>query len=106
MSINCASSGKPGPRYCWILAWPLFTAVVAAIFILNGPVFSVDAALVQAAEFPESGRDIFMQVFNVLENLILPIILIAELITAGSKVYKLWQMPKNETPPTLAGKMG
>lgn len=84
----------------------LFTAVVAYIFITNGPVFDANAALVQTTDFPPEGIELFTQIFNLAENLALPLILLAELFSAGKKAYQLWRLPQSEAPSTLAGKLG
>ncbi len=84
----------------------LFTAVVVYILIVNGPVFGENAALAQTTDFPAEGLAVLAQIFDLLGRLALPIILLTQLLSAAHKAYQLWQMPKNEPSPTLAGKMG
>lgn len=82
------------------------TAVVVYIFIVNGPVLGVNSTLAEATDFSQEGIGFFTGIFAIIERIALPLTLIAQFITIAQKGYQLWQLPKGNTPPTLAGKMG
>jgi hypothetical protein len=84
----------------------LLTAVVVYIFMVNGPVLGINTTLAQATDFSQDGIDLFAGIFAFVERIALPLILITQFISIAQKGYQLWQLPKNEVPPTLAGKMG
>jgi hypothetical protein len=84
----------------------LLTAVVVYIFMVNGPVLGINTTLAQATDFSQDGIDLFAGIFAFVERIALPLILITQFISIAQKGYQLWQLPKNEAPPTLAGKMG
>lgn len=84
----------------------LFTAVVVYIFMVNGPVLAATTGLAQATDFSQEGVEFFTGIFAFVERIALPIILIMQFISIAQKGYQLWQLPKSDVPPTLAGKMG
>ncbi len=84
----------------------LLTAVVVYIFMVNGPVLGANATLAQATDFSQEGIEFFTGIFAFIERIALPLILITQFIAIAQKAYQLWQLPKGDTPPMMAGKMG
>jgi hypothetical protein len=82
------------------------TAVVVYIFMVNGPVLGVNTTLAGATDFSEEGIGFFTGIFAIIERITLPLIVITQFIAIAQKGYQWWQLPKGNTPATLAGKMG
>jgi hypothetical protein len=81
----------------------LFTAVIAFILIQYGPVFEFSWEIIEA-NVPAEGAEAIFYMFGWVK-LILPIIIIAELLSAAKKVYEFRQIPKKEPLPVLVNKM-
>ena len=91
----------------------LLTAVVAYIFLTNGPIFGFASEFIvelqsNAAE-PVAALD-SVETLNQLLNSVIRVILIAtvfiELFSAGKKIFQLTQEPNRNTESELVGKMG
>jgi len=84
----------------------MLTAVVVYIFIVNGPVLSVNTALAEVTGFSEEGFGFFTDIFALIERIVFPLILILQFVTIAQKGYQRAQLSKGITPPTLVGKRG
>ncbi len=88
----------------------LLTAVIIVILMTNEPIFGVNQELLalhgnEVAEVP--GRlSVLADTFNTLLSVGLPVLFAVQIILAGKKGYELWQMPDDDVPSELAGKMG
>jgi hypothetical protein len=82
----------------------LWTAVTIYILIVQGPIFGVNSALAETTSFPQEGTAVIARIFNMIENIGLPILLVLELFSAAKNAYQLWQMPKMERPQSFVEK--